>query len=99
MTSQTDAGPGSGGADAGPGAAGHLPERPGWTCAECGTAWPCPAKRSGLLDEYVGTGAALGIYLGACLVRAMGDLDQLPVAELRHQFLGWLPRAGTRRTG
>ncbi|MBO4205992.1 hypothetical protein GSF22_08220 [Micromonospora echinofusca] len=74
-----------------------MPDRPGWTCVECGADWPCPARRSGLLDEYGGTGVALGVYLGACLVRAMGDLDHLPVTELRQRFLGWLPRAGGHR--
>ncbi|ABP52628.1 hypothetical protein Strop_0143 [Salinispora tropica CNB-440] len=68
----------------------HIPVRPGWDCAGCGAAWPCPDRRRRLLDRYAGNPAALGIYLSTQMTAAVPDLRHLPPEELYERFLGWL---------
>ncbi|MGN9774917.1 hypothetical protein ACTMS0_03950 [Micromonospora sp. H33] len=68
----------------------HVPVRPGWDCAGCGQAWPCPDRRQRLLDRYAGDRATLGVYLGMQLVDAASDLRHLPAEALYARFLGWL---------
>lgn len=68
----------------------HIPVRPGWDCAGCGAAWPCPDRRRRLLDRYAGNPVALGIYLSTQMTAAVSDLRHLPPEELYERFLGWL---------
>ncbi|MEV0155339.1 hypothetical protein AB0H57_16570 [Micromonospora sp. NPDC050686] len=76
----------------GPTPAAHVPVRPGWQCAGCHDAWPCPDGRRRLLAEYAADRAALGVYLGLHLVDSAGDLRDESAGSLHARFLGWLPR-------
>jgi hypothetical protein len=71
---------------------GHDPSIPGWTCANCGTDWPCPTRRAELLTEYAHAPLSLAIYLGAQYVAAVPDLPHLPAEGLHLRFLGWARR-------
>jgi hypothetical protein len=70
----------------------HLPMPPTWACSGCAHEWPCATKQSQLLAEFGGTRPALGIYLGSCFTAALFDLPRVDKEDLRHRFLGWLPR-------
>lgn len=70
----------------------HLPMPPTWACSGCAHEWPCATKQSQLLAEFGGTRPALGIYLGSCFSAALFDLPRADKQQLRHRFLGWLPR-------
>ncbi|MER7892993.1 hypothetical protein ABTX15_24535 [Micromonospora sp. NPDC094482] len=74
----------------------HLPVTPAWNCATCGAEWPCPTRRSRLLEEYQGKPATLCVYLASCLAVASEDLRGTPVLALQHRFTGWLPRQSRR---
>src|SRR6266508_3181610 len=68
----------------------HLPARPTWTCTGCGVDWPCPTRRAQLAAEFAEAPVSLGVYLGACLADAAGDLPAVPAGVLYHRFLAWL---------
>ena len=73
------------------GGTGHLHERPGWDCLDCGEPWPCVSARVGLLDEYRAFPSLLRVYLSAQMYDALDDLMALgePPADLYDRFLGW----------
>jgi hypothetical protein len=67
----------------------HIPQRPDWSCAGCGDAWPCATRRSQLTAEYAGLRTGLVLYLAACMVDAAYDLPQIPAGGLYQRFLDW----------
>ncbi|MEH0970959.1 hypothetical protein V6U77_07435 [Micromonospora sp. CPCC 205546] len=71
----------------------HAPLAPDWTCGTCGADWPCPVKRSRLLEEYRLDRAMLSVYLGSCLAAAAQDLTAPSGTALQDRFIGWLPRS------
>jgi hypothetical protein len=66
----------------------HLPQRPVWTCRECGKDWPCADARASMLVEYAEFPATLLIYLDSQHGAAMADLGAPDLAR----FLWWARR-------
>ncbi|QGL46081.1 hypothetical protein GCE86_02855 [Micromonospora terminaliae] len=69
----------------------HGPVLPVWTCAGCGSPWPCPTRRRELLAEYDRAPVSLSIYMASHLVSAAQDMGWAPAGALHRRFLGWLP--------
>ncbi|MER7333965.1 MULTISPECIES: hypothetical protein [unclassified Micromonospora] len=69
----------------------HSPMAPTWTCSGCAQDWPCVTQQQQLRQEFHGSAAALGLYLGSCFAAAIHDLPTVPQDQLRRRFLDWLP--------
>lgn len=67
----------------------HLPLIPEWTCAGCGSQWPCPTRRRELLAEYHAAPVSLDIHLRTWFAHAAQDLVWVPAGWLHRRFVGW----------
>jgi hypothetical protein len=76
----------------------HQPVRPGWVCAGCGSAWPCPTRCQELAAEYVGARVSLMLYLTMCFVEACEDMPGEAAGELYRRFLYRPTAPRARRT-
>ena len=65
----------------------HLPDRPSWRCRVCDQAWPCELAKAGLRQTL--DPVSLGIYAGAQLYAATGDLPGVAPEELWDRFVAW----------
>ena len=73
---------------------GHIPTRPGWWCSACLEAWPCPAAKAQLSEEYGGSITALRVYVAEQMWDAIDDamltaLGPSPYS-LRERFMDWV---------
>ena len=67
----------------------HQPLRPDWTCAGCGTQWPCTTRQRQLAGQYQNAYVSLVVYLMGFFVEACQDLPESPAGPLHERFLGW----------
>ncbi|MBW4705723.1 MULTISPECIES: hypothetical protein [unclassified Micromonospora] len=67
----------------------HGPVPPVWSCGGCDRPWPCPTRRQELRAEYADAPVSLALHLGACFVRAAGDMPWAPAGPLYRRFVGW----------
>jgi hypothetical protein len=73
----------------------HRATRPAWDCEDCGEPWPCPDRRTALLDVYLSDRLALLIFLADLMLDAIEDFHRSgrgSVPDLYERFLGWAPR-------
>ncbi|MFI5932966.1 hypothetical protein [Actinoplanes sp. NPDC051494] len=72
----------------------HEPDRPGWSCAGCGTGWPCAAARADLARDFDRFPTSFAAYMAQFYAQAFEDLaasaDGVP-EDLWDRFMGWLP--------
>jgi len=73
----------------------HVPNRPIWTCRDCGEPWPCLVRRGQLRREAVEDRVGVLQYLGVQYWFAMDDSFRNPVTGpsprgMRGRFLGWI---------
>ncbi|MCW2643299.1 MAG: hypothetical protein JWP76_5605 [Dactylosporangium sp.] len=67
-----------------------MPMRPAWTCAGCGSDWPCQTKRSQLVAEYDRAYVSLGLLMSGYFVDAAEDLPLHPCGDLYARFVRWV---------
>jgi hypothetical protein len=74
----------------------HTPRRPGWTCRDCGEAWPCRTRQTMLREEFRDQPVAVVLYLAGCYEEASGHLTDLPSDVVYSRMFGWLGGRGVR---
>lgn len=73
-----------------PGRSEHRAERPLWTCAVDGLAWPCEAARHALRQQYSAADPlTLAVHLSYLMGVAADDLSVSDQAKLYRRFVAW----------
>lgn len=67
----------------------HHPQRPAWTCSNCGRDWPCDPAREALAQEYGDQRVKLAVHMAVQLGHAAGELPQPDVRDLHERFIAW----------